>query len=342
MLYLTGANGWLGLNIVSHIKDGRAMSLGLKENSARCFILKGTDITKLERLVDITQIFEGDIKTGDGLERFFMDGTDGILIHAVGVIHPRNIKDFYEINVEGTRNVIDAAVKAGLRRAVIISSNSPFGCNPHNDHQFDEFSPYAPYMNYGRSKMEMELLVKEYQLRGDIEIVIVRAPWFYGPHQPDRQRLFFTMIRDGSAPVVGSGKNLRSMVFMQNLVDGVFLCASVDRAKNQAYWIADEYPYSMNEIINTVERLLEKDFNQSCRHTRMKLPGMVSEIAMAVDCGLQKLGVYHQKTHVLSEMNKTIACSIQKAKIELGYNPEVALEEGMRLSLSELFNQKIK
>ena len=46
------------------------------------------------------------------------------------------------------------------------------------------------------------------------------------------------------------------------------------------------------------------------------------------------MGFYHQKIHVLSEMNKTIACSIEKAQRELGYNPPVALEEGMRRSLA--------
>jgi len=50
-----------------------------------------------------------------------------------------------------------------------------------------------------------------------------------------------------------------------------------------------------------------------------------------------KVGFYHQKIHVLSEMNKTIACSIAKAQRELGYNPTIALEEGMRRSLKWIF-----
>src|SRR5262249_10313692 len=104
----------------------------------------------------------------------------------------------------------------------------------------------------------------------------------------------------------------------------------------------DRRPYSMNEIINTVERLLEGEFAEKCVHRRMRLPGFASLAAYATDKSLQALGMYHQKIHVLSEMNKTIACSITKAQKELGYNPTVELEEGMRRSLSWCREKGIK
>ncbi len=150
------------------------------------------------------------------------------------------------------------------------------------DHLFDELSPYHPYMNYGRSKMQMELAVKERQ--GKIETVIIRPPWFYGPNQPPRQTLFFQMIRDGKAPIVGSGENLRSMSYIDNLCQGLLLAALVEKAAGQIYWIADRRPYSMNEIIDTVERLLEKEFGQKCAHKRMRLPGIASEVALCGGC----------------------------------------------------------
>jgi len=82
-----------------------------------------------------------------------------------------------------------------------------------------------------------------------------------------------------------------------------------------------------------VERLLETEFGQTCAHKRLRLPGLASDTAWMIDKVLQGVGIYHQKIHVLSEMNKTIACTIDKAKAELGYRPAVALEEGMRRSL---------
>jgi nucleoside-diphosphate-sugar epimerase len=186
-------------------------------------------------------------------------------------------------------------------------------------------------MNYGRSKMRMEIAVKA--LAAKIEAVIVRPPWFYGPNQPRRQSEFFRMIRDGKGPLVGGGMNRRSMAYIDNLCQGLILAALTPAAAGQTYWIADERPYTMVEIIDTVERLLEKEFGQKCAHRRLRLPGLASEVAYAVDFAMQSAGLYHQKIHVLSEMNKTIACSVEKARAELGYNPKISLEEGMRRSL---------
>jgi nucleoside-diphosphate-sugar epimerase len=181
--------------------------------------------------------------------------------------------------------------------------------------------------------MRMELAVQERQPTGQIETVIIRPPWFYGPHQPPRQTEFFRLIRDGKMPIVGSGRNRRSMAYIDNLAQGLILAALTDKAAGQTYWIADERPYEMNEIVETVERLLEKEFGHKCAHRRLNLPGLVSELALVVDASLQAVGLYQQKIHVLSEMNKTIACSVAKAKAELGYAPKIALEEGMRRSI---------
>jgi nucleoside-diphosphate-sugar epimerase len=66
----------------------------------------------------------------------------------------------------------------------------------------------------------------------------------------------------------------------------------------------------------------------------MRLPGFASDIARFVDRLLQAIGVYHQKIHVLSEMNQSIACSVAKAERELGYEPKIDLAEGMRRSIA--------
>jgi nucleoside-diphosphate-sugar epimerase len=60
---------------------------------------------------------------------------------------------------------------------------------------------------------------------------------------------------------------------------------------------------------------------------------VVADIAVYVDASIQAVGLYHQKFHVLSEMNKNIACSIDRARAELGYEPKIALREGMRRSI---------
>ena len=146
------------------------------------------------------------------------------------------------------------------------------------------------------------------------------------------------MIRDGKGPIVGSGNNMRSMAYVVNICQGLILAALNDKAIGEKYWIADKKPYSMNAIIDTIESILEKEFQIKCKKTRMRLPSFVSDIAYLCDLIIQKFGFYHQKIHVLSEMNKHIACSVNGAKIDLGYSPEYSLEIGMHTSLSEMYN----
>ena len=334
---VTGALGWLGISLVQALVKGLADHDALKiprgDLKIRCLILPGQDAASLRKLSDRIEVVTGDVRNAADCAKLCEDSKGAVLFHTAGIIHPKKVAEFYQINVAGTVNLMDAAIAAGVKRAVIVSSNSPCGCNPHPDHLFDELSPYRPYMNYGKSKMKMELAVKERQQQGKIETVIIRTPWFYGPNQPPRQTLFFQMVRDGKGPIVGNGDNLRSMSYTDNLCQGLMLSAMHDKANGQVYWIADKRPYSMNEVIDTIERLLENEFGQKCTHKRMRLPGFASEIALVADASLQAVGMYNQKIHVLSEMNKTIACSVARAEKELGYRPAVALEEGMRRSM---------
>lgn len=335
LVLVTGAAGWLGSRLVESLLRGLPEHEALREAQTdlriRVLLLPGQDPTALRKLCDRVEIVTGDIRNVDDCVRFTAGAKAATLFHTAGIIHPRCVSEFYTINRDGTLNLLDAAIRAGVKRAIVVSSNSPCGCNPHPDHLFDELSRYHPYMNYGRSKMEMELAVNQ---RADrIETVIIRTPWFYGPNQPPRQTLFFKMVRDGKAPIVGTGATLRSMAYVDNLCQGLILAAITESATGKVYWIADRKPYSMNEIIDTIERLLEKEFGHKCAHKRMHLPGIVSEVAWLADKTLQALGLYHQKIHVLSEMNKTIASSVARAERELGYRPTIELEEGMRRSL---------
>lgn len=335
---ITGAGGWLGRALVG-LMTGEDLGVAESPGGAgrlRLLLAPGEPAPAFARLGERAEIVVGDVRDAAAMARL-LDGAEGaVLHHTVGVIHPARVADFYDVNVRGTLTVLQAAQRAGVRRAVVVSSNSPIGCNPTPDHVFDEDSPFNPYMHYGRSKMQMEQAVMQLQQDTGLPTVRVRAPWFYGPFQPARQTLFFRMIRDGRAPLVGDGTNMRSMAYVGNLALGLLRAADAPAAPGRVYWIADERPYSMNEIIATVEQVLEQDFRIQCRHGRLRLPGLASDVAYWCDRALQGLGVYHQKIHVLSEMNKTIACSVARARAELGYEPPVALREGMRRSVEWL------
>ena len=263
-----------------------------------------------------------------------MGAAGATLIHLAGIIHPtRGPREFTQANVEGTKAVVTEAGKVGVRRAVVMSSNSPLGASRNPFEVFDEESPYKPYMGYGRSKQEMEEWLRA-GAKNLPEITIVRAPWFYGPEQPARQTRFFSMIKAGRFPIVGDGHNRRSMGYVDSLAYGILLAAQTPQAAGKIYWLADERPYPMKEIVDTVRDVLRDDFAMSVKPKTLQVPGVIAYVARLGDWMLQKAGIYNQEIHVLSEMNLTIACSIERAQRELGYKPLVDLREGMRRSVA--------
>jgi nucleoside-diphosphate-sugar epimerase len=318
---------------IGGLPDVPALAQPDRERRIRCLLYPGSDPSALEAFGERVELIEGDLRNGESVSAFCRNAEGATLFHFAAVVHPtRGVREFYEVNVDGTRNLLRAAEDFGVSRVVVVSSNSPFGANPSRDHLFDELSPYKPYMNYGLSKMMKEQLVYEYQERGKLETVIVRAPWFYGPNQPPRQTLFFKMIKSGRVPIVGDGQNRRSMAYIDNVCQGVLLAMFSPVANGQTYWIADRRPYTMVEIISTIQSALE-EFGIPVARKHVRLPNWLGGAAEQVDRILQGLGLYHQKIHVLSEMNKTIACSIDRACKDLSFEPTVGLREGMRRSV---------
>ena len=338
---VSGGSGWLGRRLITALWNGLANVPAFSapfHRSVRCLVHEEQDSEIITHAHPEAIQFAGDLRHADTLAPLFANAEGATVFHCAGLIHPGRVKDFYDVNVDGTQAMLNAAAQAGVKRFVHVSSNSPIGCNPNSQHRFDEESAYNPYMNYGRSKKEAEDLVNAAHTAGQIECVIIRPPWFYGPGQPPRQTEFFKMIKAGRMPVVGGGENRRSMAYVDNIVQGLLLCERTDAAAGRTYWIADERAYTMNEIITTVADVLEQDFGINVSRGQVNLPGIVSECALLADKLIQGLGQYHQKIHVLSEMNRNIACDISRAQKELGYEPKVALREGMRNSIQALLD----
>jgi nucleoside-diphosphate-sugar epimerase len=317
---VTGAGGWLGTALtIALARDPGALRLG---------VLDGTEADRVRALAPNADVVIGDLAAAGVATRLLADAADADVLHTAGIIHPTKMEDFDRVNVGGTRALLDAARASRVRRLVHVSSNSPFGVNPTSDDAFRAEEPYHPYMAYGRSKMLAEQLVRAAHGEG-IETVVVRPPWFYGRHQPLRQTRFFTAIRTGRFPLVGYGGNRRSMVNTDNLVDGVVRAQLTEAAAGRAYWIADRRPYTMLEIVATVRTALRAEgYTVSGRTPR--LPRVVGTIAQRLDGTLQARGRYVQELHVLGEMDKTIACRIDAAERDLGYDPQVELLGGMR------------
>ena len=246
---VTGANGWLGQNLVR--------ALASERERVRCLVRTDDDASMLSVVGSGVEPIVGDVRDPSSLDRLFEGIGPATVFHAAGVIHPTaKVRELFDVNVGGTQLTLDRARRAAAVRFVHVSSNSPFGTNARPTDRFTEDSPYNPYLGYGQSKLEAEQLVQRSFEHGDLETVIVRPPWFYGPYQPARQTQFLAAIRKGRFPLVGDGTQQRSMVFTGNLVHGMLRAEVAKAAPGHAYWIADAEPYELRTILDTIKQAL--------------------------------------------------------------------------------------
>ncbi len=335
---VTGYPGWVGRRLVeilngteTDFKSERGM---YGETQIRCLVQPTVPLDPPSAGRSSPSIIRGDLTDPAALDRFFEDSEGALVFHLAAVIHARRfVSEFHEANVRGTRNLLEAASRHKVRKVVAVSSSVPLGVNRTRDGVFTEEAPYHPYLEYGRSKMLMEELVNEAFRKGRMETVIVRPCRVYGPRPPDRFIRFLTLIQKGMVPVVGDGQNRQSMCYVDHLCQGLLRAGAVARSSGRTYWIADERPYTMMETIETVRRVFREDFGCRVPDRCLRLPGLTSRLAYGADWLLQRAGLYVSAVHMVSEMDKTIACSIQRAREELGYDPRVSLDEGIRRSI---------
>jgi nucleoside-diphosphate-sugar epimerase len=317
---VTGAPGWAGSRLVAQLPE--------RYGRIRCLVAPGAPP---EDLGDVERV-EGDLRDPDAVARFTRGASGADLFHFAGLVHPRlRVRDLMEVNAVGTRTLLAHAAPAGVRRVVALSSNSPVGVSRDKTALFDEDTPCRPYLAYGRSKLAFEQAVRS----APLESVLLRPCWFYGPGQPARQTEFLRMIRAGRLPLVGGGQARRSVSYVDAIASAALLAATTPAAAGRTYWIADARPYAFAEIVRTIEAVLSEDFGMSIDGGRLRLPSVVADVAQAADWTLQRLGGYEQRLHVLGEMNKTIACSIERARRELGWNPGPGLREGTRRAVED-------
>ncbi|MBI2508174.1 NAD-dependent epimerase/dehydratase family protein [Candidatus Woesearchaeota archaeon] len=320
VVFVTGTPGWLGSALVEALKKNK--------RKVRCLVLKGASLLHLQNLG--VEIVEGDIAVPSSIkDDYFTDVCT--VFHCAGIIHPKlfRARDFYKINRDGTKNLLEKSVSAGVEKFIYISSNAAAGVNKVNGNLMREGDTENPYTDYGKSKWQAEQVVKEFQNKRLIKTVIIRPCWFYGPKLPDRMIKLAKMIKSGKPLLFGDGKNLRSMTYVYDLVDALILAEKNNNAIGQTYWITDERPYTTIEIYRTMAKIFEVD-NLEFR----KIPASVSIVLELVDKTLGKFGIYEINFHVGGEMTRDIAVSIEKAKNELGWKPKHGgLEEGMRESL---------
>ncbi len=321
---VTGASGWLGQNLVR--------ALVAQSRPVRALVQGADEAPLLEVIGPEVSTVVGDVRDPAALDALFAGVDAPTVFHVAAVIHPATVREFFDVNVGGTELVVDQTRRSNAVRLVHVSSNSPFGANAAPTDRFVEDSPFDPYMGYGESKLEAEEIIRRGHARDDVDAVIVRAPWFYGPYQPARQSQWFRALRKGRFPLIGDGTQQRSMVFTQHLVQGLLRAEATPDASGRAYWIADAEPYELRTVLETVRAALTAE-GLTVSGGQPRLPRLVGVIAEKADGLLQSRGKYVQPLHVLGELKDTIACDISRARDELGYDPTTSLLDGMRASI---------
>ncbi|MFH1835211.1 MAG: NAD(P)-dependent oxidoreductase [Methanobacteriota archaeon] len=315
-MLVTGAPGWLGTRLIEVLCE--------QGEQVRCLILEDADVSILQKMG--VELVVGDVRDATSLKKA-VEGVESVF-HCAGIIHPKiHVNDFYEINTTGTQNMLDASVEGGVKKFIYVSSNSAQGFNVNKETLMVEDGPCRPTSEYGKSKYLAEEKVRGFQDSGKIQTVILRPCWYYGPRQPARMTKLMNMIKSGRPLLFGNGLNLRSMTYIDNLVDALLLVESNDKANGQTYWIGDEKPHTTLEIYQEIAEVLGAELRPR------RVPKIISQILEVVDIILGKLGVYEINLHVAGEMVKNIACSTEKAKRELGYKPRISFKEGILKSV---------
>ena len=135
------------------------------------------------------------------------------------------------------------------------------------------------------------------------------------------------MIHKGNPWLFGDGNNLRSMTYIDSLIQAILLAETSPAATGQLFFIADKNPYTTLEIYNVVAEHLGIQLRP--RH----LPALLSGLSELPDKFIQTLRQYSMYIHVAGEMTKNIGCVPEKAERLLGYDPKVGLYEGMGRSI---------
>lgn len=151
------------------------------------------------------------------------------VIHAAAALPLRSAQEIHEVNVQGTRNVLDAALRANIKRVIYISSTAVYGVP--KKHPIVESDPMVGVGPYGHSKIDAEHVCQEYMSRG-LPITIIRPKTFVGTGRLGVFEILFDWIHDGKKiPVIGSGNNLYQLLDVDDLVQAVWLFTQKNDSK---------------------------------------------------------------------------------------------------------------
>jgi dihydroflavonol-4-reductase len=314
-VFITGGTGFIGsrLAIASREKGHTVELLGQTNTQAEQenhrLLLKYGIKTTLGSVLERDKLVE------------LAEGCD-VVFHLAAAQHEANVPDehFYKVNVEGTRNVLEASAQGGVKRFVHGSTIGVYGSAMEG--RIDETSPLRPNNIYGVTKREGEQLALSFT--ETLPVSVVRISETYGPG--DRRLLkLFKAVQKNMFFVIGKGDNKHQLIYVDDLIEGMYLAANNPNAIGQVFVLAGKEVLTTRQMVDTVAECLGR------RIPRMHAP-MLPFLAAAVlfEKILGPLGIQpplHRRR--LDFFRKSFFFSQEKAASVLGFSPKTDFRRGV-------------
>ena len=230
---------------------------------------------------------------------------------------------YHAVNVGGTQNLLEAARAVGVRKFVYCGTCGVHGNvdNPPGD----ENSPIQPHDYYQQTKYEAEPIVLDYGNKG-LETTILRPNAIFGPGDVGRFYLIFKQLSKGWFPMFGSGKVLYHPLYIDNFMDAFVLAMEPGKGAGQAYLIADEEYLTIEDLVRRAAAVMGQEFK-----FRYFPVWPVVAAGHVVEALCKPFGIeppLHPRR--VDWYRQDRGFRIDKARRDLGYQPKVGLDEGLR------------
>lgn len=329
-ILITGASGFIGSFIVEEaLNRGFETWAAVRKSSSREFLQD-------ERI----HFIELNLSSEEQLKQQLKDIQFDYVVHAAGVTKCLHKEDFFRINTEGTKNLVRALLdlQMPLKRFVYISSLSIMGAireeQPYKE--IREQDKAMPNTAYGKSKLEAEQwlvsLNKELEKKNEklLPYVILRPTGVYGP----RERDYFMMaksIQSHTDFAVGFKQQDITFVYVTDVVQAVFLAMEKGQT-GRCYFLSDGEVYQSSTFSDLIRKELGNPW-------WIRITAPLWLLRIITFCG-EYMGHITGKVTALNNDKYNIMkqrnwrCDINPARQELGYEPQVKLEEGVRRSIA--------
>ena len=303
---ITGGAGFLGINLTRF--------LVARGHAVTCFDLGDFDYVDMLGKV---KIVKGDIRDLAAVDRA-MAGID-VVVHTAAALPLYSKADIYSTDVDGTRNVVDAAFRHGADRLIHISSTAVYGIPDH--HPLQEFDKLEGVGPYGEAKILAEDVCASYREKGFC-VTIIRPKSFVGPERLGVFALFYDWAKDGRGfPMIGSGNNRYQLLDVEDLCGAIYLAATGDKAKvNDTFNIGAKQFTTMRQDYQAV-------LDYAGFHKKV-VPFPAAPLIWTLRL-LELLHLSPLYKWVYETASKDSFVSIEKAEQILGYQPQFSNQDAL-------------